>query len=69
MSDVSDTDNSLCTWNCTQRLEKNPEELEIGGIIENIQITALMRSTKIFGKVLETRGDFLLLRLQGKAPS
>ena len=39
------------------------EELEIGGRIETIQITALLRSARILRRVLETWGDLLSLKL------
>ena len=42
---------------------KELEELEIG---RETEITALLRSAKILRKVLETWGDLLSLRLQGK---
>ena len=35
-------------------LEKRMEELEISGRIETIETTELLRSTKIFRRVLET---------------
>ena len=47
-------------------LVKRLEELEIGRWVETIQMTALLRSARILRGVLETWGDFLLLRLQWK---
>ena len=44
--------------------ERALEELEIGGRIETIQTTALLRSANILRRVLETREDLLKLRLQ-----
>ena len=40
------------------------EELEIGGRIETIQTTVLLRSARILRKVLETCEDMLSLKLQ-----
>ena len=40
------------------------EEFEVGGRIETIQTTALLRSTGILRKVLEILGYLLLLTLQ-----
>ena len=42
-------------------LEKWLEELEIGGRIETIHATALLKFTRILRKVLETRLDFCQL--------
>ena len=47
-------------------LLKGLEELEIRGQAETIQTTALLRLTRILGRVLETWGDLLSLRLQWK---
>ena len=44
----------------TKRLVQGLEDLEIGGWMETIQITRLLRSTK---KVLETWADMLTLKL------
>ena len=46
------------------QLERELEELEIGGWIETIQIIALLRLASILRRVLETWGDLLSLRLQ-----
>ena len=48
----------------TKRLLKGLEDLEIRGRVETIQITAILRSTKILRKVLKTRVDWLSLMLQ-----
>ena len=40
------------------------EDLEISGRVETIQTTALLRSTRILQRVLETWGDLLSLKLQ-----
>ena len=39
------------------------EDLEIGGQVKTIQITALLRSARILGKVLETWRDLSSLKL------
>ena len=44
--------------------EKRPEELEIRGRIETIQMTVLFKSARILRRVLETCGDLLSQRLQ-----
>ena len=49
--------------------EKKLVEVEIRGWIETIQTITLLRSARILRKVLETRGDWLLLRLQWKTTS
>ena len=41
----------------TKGLVQEVEDLEIRGRVENIQTTALLRSTRILRRVLETRGD------------
>ena len=50
-------------------LVRRLEELEIGGRTENIQTTALLRSTRILRWVRKTWGDLLSLRLQWKTIS
>ena len=45
-------------------LAQGLEDLEIKGQVEAIQITALLRSTRILRIVLESRGDLLSLKLQ-----
>ena len=47
-------------------LLQGPEDLEIKGRMETIQITALLRSARILRRVRETLGDLLSLRLQWK---
>ena len=47
-------------------LLKGLEDLEVGGQVETIQTTALLRTARILRRVLETRGDLLSLRLQRK---
>ena len=41
-------------WVIPKSLIRGLEELEIGGRAETIQTTALLRSARILGKVLET---------------
>ena len=50
----------------TKGLLKGLEDLEIGGRTETIQTTALLRTTRILRRVLETWGDLLSLKLQWK---
>ena len=47
----------------TKGLIKGLEDLEIRGRVETIQTTALLRSARILGKVLETWGDLQFLKL------
>ena len=51
----------------TNGLLKGLEDLEVGGRVETIQTTALLRTARIQRRVLETWGDLLSLRLQWKA--
>ena len=48
----------------TKRLLKGLKDLEVGGRVETIQMTALLRTATILRRVLETRGDLLSLKLQ-----
>ena len=50
----------------TKGLLKGLEDLEVGGQVETIQTTALLRTARILRRVLETWGDLLSLRLQWK---
>ena len=50
----------------TKWLLKGLEDLEVGGRVETIQMTALLRTARIPRRVLETRGDLLSLKLQWK---
>ena len=52
----------------TKGLLKGLEDLEIGGWVETIQTTALLRTARILRRVLET-WDLLLLKLQWKTIS
>ena len=49
----------------TKGLLKGLEDLEVGGRVETIQTTTLLRTAQILRRVLET-WDLLLLRLQWK---
>ena len=50
-------------------LKQGQEDLEIRGRVDSIQTSALLRSTTLLRRVLDTRGDLLLLRLQRKTIS
>ena len=50
----------------TKGLLKGMEELEVGGRVETIQTTTLLRTAKILRRVRETWGDLLSLKLQWK---
>ena len=47
-------------------LLKGQEDFEVGGRLETIQLTALLRTAGILRRVLETWGDLLSLKLQRK---
>ena len=53
----------------TKGLLKGLEDLEVGGRVETIQMTPLLRTVKILRQVLETWGDLLSLKLQWKTIS
>ena len=53
----------------TKGLLKGLEDLEIGGRVETIQTTALLKTARILRRVLETWGDLLSLNLQWKTIS
>ena len=53
----------------TKGLLKDLEDLEVGGRVETIQTTALLRTAKILRRVLDTWGDLLSLKLQWKSNS
>ena len=48
----------------TKGLLKGLEDLEVGGRVETIQMTALLRMARIRRRVLETWGDLMSLKLQ-----
>ena len=50
-------------------LLKGLEDLEVGGRVETIQMTALQRTVRILRRILETWGDLMSLRLQWKTIS
>ena len=53
----------------TKGLLKGLEDLEVGGWVETIQTTALLKTDRILRRVLETWGDLLSLKLQWKTNS
>ena len=53
----------------TEGLLKGLEDLEVGGRVETIQTTALLKTARTLRRVLETWGDLLLLKLQWKTIS
>ena len=53
----------------TKGILKALEDMEIGGRVETIQTTALLRTARILKRVLETWGDLLSLKLQCKTIS
>ena len=53
----------------TKGLLKGLEDLEVGGRVETIQTTALLRMARILRWVLETWGDLMSLKLQWKTIS
>ena len=53
----------------TKRLLKGLGDLEVGGRVETIQTTALLRTARILRRVLGTWGDLLSLKLQWKTIS
>ena len=53
----------------TKGLLKGLEDLEVGGRVETIQMTTLLRTARILRRFLETWGDWLSLKLQQKTIS
>ena len=53
----------------TKGLLKGQKDLEVGGRVETIQTTALLKTARILKKVLETWGDLLSLNVQWKTIS
>ena len=51
----------------TNGLLKGLADLDVGGRVETIQTTALLRTARILRRVLETWGDLLSLRPQWKS--
>ena len=47
-----------------KRLLMGLEDLEVGGRVENIQTTALLKTARILRRFLDTCGDLLSLNLQ-----
>ena len=58
------TNCNFCYCYSYQREDTRTEDLEIKGWVETVQITALLRSTRILRSVLETWGNLLSLKLQ-----
>ena len=50
----------------TKGLLKGLEDLEVGGRVETIQTTALLKMARILSRALETWGDLQSLNLQWK---
>ena len=50
----------------TKGLLKGLADLEVGGRVETIQTTALLKTARILRRVLETWGNLLSLNLQWK---
>ena len=53
----------------TKGLLKGLEDLEVGGRVETIQTTVLLKTARILRRVLETWGDLLSLNFQWKTNS
>ena len=53
----------------TKGLLKGLENLDVGGRVETMQTTALLRTARNLRRVLETWGDLLSLKLQWKTIS
>ena len=53
----------------TKGLQKGLEDLEVGGRVETIETTTLLRTARLQRRVLETWGDLLSLRLRRKTIS
>ena len=53
----------------TKGLLKGLEDSEVGGRMETIQTTSLLKTDRILRRVLETWGDLLSLKLQWKTIS
>ena len=53
----------------TKGLLKGLEDVEVGGRVETIQTTALLKTARILRRVLDTWGDLLSLNLQWKTIS
>ena len=50
----------------TKGLLKGRDDLEVGGRVETIQTTVLLKTARILRRVLETWGDLLSLKLRWK---
>ena len=65
----ADVENSQGVGTITKGLLKGQEDLEVGGRVETIQMTTLLRTARMLRRVLETWGDLLSLKLQWKTIS
>ena len=63
MEHESDNYTNCAFGTVTKGLLKGLEDLEVGGRVETIQTTALLKTARIQKRVLETWGDFLSLNL------
>ena len=63
---------TICDW-ClgmvTKGFLKGLEDLEVGGRVENIQTTALLKTARTPRRVTDTWGDLLSLNIQWKTIS
>ena len=67
MRDNNNNNNNIGAFGAiTKGLSKGLEDLEFGGPVDTIQMTALLRTARILRRVLETSGDLLSLKLQWK---
>ena len=60
------TNRDWCFGTVTKGLLKGLDDVEVGGRVETIQTIALLKTTRILGRVLQTWGDLLSLKLQWK---
>ena len=67
MSVIAIVIGTFCT--VTKGLLKGLEDLEVGGRVETIQTTALLKAAKILRRVLKTWEDWLSLNIKWKTIS
>ena len=60
------TNCNWCVWTVTKGLLKGLEDMEVGGKMETIKTTTLLRTTRILIRILMTWGDLLSLKPQWK---
>ena len=58
------TNRDWCFWYRHQRIIKGLKDFEIGGRVETIQTTALLRTVRTLRRVQETLEDLLSFKLQ-----